>query len=159
MTEIFDAPTRERLAKSTFDAPKRDRETDRKAYRVLSILQHILQRGEIDPEHYQAGAKFSKHYHGSLGIDVRNGDGGGNPDVEDARTYHAQMIAKVRSQLTPSEYQIIVKLISEESTPLTVGFGLSSYTRKDSARPYGAAVIKCALDHLAYIWGMKQRPK
>jgi hypothetical protein len=152
-------PTRERLAKGdAFDKPAKDQKTDRVAYRALSAVAVLLQRGEIEPEHYEAAQKFQKHLQGSLGFDVRTSlDKSGNEEaLEFSRSYHAQIIAKTRKELTPREYQIVELLCLEEAAPVTIGLGLSGYVTRQQATSYGIAAINSALDRLAYFYGFKR---
>lgn len=152
------SPTRERLRKSAFDAPKTDRTTDRKAYRVLSIVGELLSRGDIEPEHLQAAEKFKRHRLGAAGVDVRHDFGGSGEEFpEYPRSYHAQKIAEVEAALTPREFQILERITADEATPVSIGFGLSGYARADAARPFGVAAINFTLDHLAWFWGLKRR--
>ena len=158
MTQEAIAPTPERLRKGdAFQAPAKDQKHDRPAYRALSAAAVLLQREEIEPEHYEAAQKFHKHMLGSLGVDVRWGDGSPKDSVEFTRSYHAQCLAKVRQELTPREYMIVERLCHDESTPVSIGFGLSGYVRPDAARPFGVSAINSALDRLSYFWGFKRR--
>jgi hypothetical protein len=149
-------PTPQRLLKGdAFDKPAKDQKTDRPAYRALSAVAVLLQRHEIEREHYQAAEKFQRHMLGALGVDVRNSDGSPDAECEYARSYHAQMIAKVRKELTPREFQIVEMLCNDEATPVTIGFGLSGYVTRQQATSYGIAAINAALDRLAYFYGFK----
>jgi hypothetical protein len=156
MTETL-APTPERLRKSAFTAPAKDQKVDRPAYRALSALAVLLQRGDIEPEHYEAATKFNKHALGALGYDVRWGSGSPTESIEFPQSYHAQMLAKVREELTPREFQIVERLTSDEATPVSIGFGLSGHGTHQQAKPYGVSAINSALDRLAYFWGLKRR--
>lgn len=159
MTEAL-APTPERLRKGdAFQAPAKDQKHDRPAYRALSAAAVLLNRKEIEKEHYEAAAKFSRHMLGSYGVDVRNGDGSPDSECEYPRTYHNQVLAKVREELTPREYLIIERLCQEEATPVSIGFGLSGHATPQQAKPYGVSAINSALDRLSYFWGFKQRQK
>ena len=159
MTEAL-SPTPERLRKGdAFQAPAKDQKHDRPAYRALSAAAVLLQREEIEPEHYNAAQKFYKHMVGALGHDARGDIGSGVEPLEFPRSYHAQMLAKVRDELTPREFQIVERLCHDEATAVSIGFGLSGYVRQDAARPYGVSAINSALDRLSYLWGFKQRQK
>jgi hypothetical protein len=159
MTEAL-APTPERLRKGdTFQAPAKDQKHDRPAYRALSAAAVLLQREEIEPEHYNAAQKFYKHMVGALGHDARGDIGSGLEPLEFPRTYHAQMLAKVRDELTPREFQIVERLCHDESTVVSIGFGLSGYGKRETQRSYGLSAINSALDRLSYFWGFKQRQK
>ena len=152
------APTPERLSKGDqFQVPQRDQKTDRPAYRALSAVAVLLQREEIEPEHYQAAVKFNKHLLGALGFDVRFGTGCPTDSVEFPRSYHAQALAKARDHLTPREFQIVERLCHDESTPVSIGFGLSGHGTPQQAKPYGVSAINSALDRLSYFWGFKRR--
>lgn len=157
MTQEALSPTPERLRRSHWDTPEVDQKTNRKAFRELSVIAYLLQRKDIEPEHAQAAYKFQRHMLGALGIDVRNGDGSPDSECEYPRTYHAQMLAKARDELTPREFMIVERLCQDESTPVSVGFGLSGYARADAARPYGVSAINSALDRLSYFWSFKRR--
>jgi len=160
MTQEALSPTKERLAKGdAFQAPAKDQRTDRPAYRALSTAAVLLQRKDIEPEHYEAATKFYKHLLGSLGADVRMGDGSPKDSIEFTRSYHAQCLAKVREELTPREYMVVERLCQDEATPVSIGFGLSGYTLSKMQRSYGVSAIYSALDRLAYFWGFKQRQK
>jgi hypothetical protein len=152
-------PTPQRLSKGdAFDKPAKDQKTDRPAYRALSAVAVLLQRKEIEPEHYQAAEKFQKHMQGSLGFDVRTSldKSADEEPLEFPRTYHAQMIAKARMELTPREFEIVERLCRDEATPVTIGFGLSGYVTRQQATSYGVAAINAALDRLAYFYGFKR---
>jgi len=159
MTEAL-APTPERLRKGdAFQAPARDQKTDRPAYRALSTAAVLLQREDIEPEHYNAAQKFYKHMIGAMGHDARGDIGSGVEPLEFPRSYHAQMLAKVRDELTPREYMVVERLCQDEATPVSIGFGLSGYTLHKMQRSYGVSAIYSALDRLSYFWGFKQRQK
>jgi hypothetical protein len=158
MTQEAIAPTPERLRKGdAFQPPAKDQKHDRPAYRALSAAAVLLQREEIEPEHYEAAQKFYKHMLGAMGHDVRVDFGAGQEPLEFPRTYHAQMLAKAREELTPREYMIVEQLCHDEATPVSIGFGLSGYVRPDAARPFGVSAINSALDRLSYFWGFKRR--
>lgn len=153
-------PTPQRLLKGdAFDRPAKDQKTDRPAYRALSAVAVLLQRKEIEREHYEAAQKFQKHMQGSLGFDVRSSldKSADEEPLEFPRTYHAQMIAKVRQELTPREFHIVEMLCKDEATPVTIGFGLSVHATHQQAKPYGVSAINAALDRLAYVYGLKRR--
>jgi hypothetical protein len=157
MTEAL-APTPQRLRKGDhFQAPAKDQKTDRPAYRALSAAAVLLSRKEIEPEHYEAANKFYKHLIGSMGHDARIDIGTGQEPLEYPRTYHSQMLAKVKDELTPREYMIVERLVRDETTPVSVGFGLSGHATPQQAKPYGVSAINSALDRLAFHFGFKQR--
>jgi hypothetical protein len=159
MTDTI-APTKERLRRDQWDQPCVDQSTNRTAFRAKSKLRQLWDKGEIEADHYQAGLKFERHYLGSLGIDVRTGDDSGISDGrhkdEIPQVRHGSELAAAKSILTPREFQILSKLISEEATPLTIGFGLSGYTDRRQQLSYGISAIYSALDRLSYHWGMKR---
>ncbi|OQW71704.1 MAG: hypothetical protein BVN33_14830 [Proteobacteria bacterium ST_bin13] len=159
MTEAL-SPTVERLRKGdAFQGPAKDQKTDRVAWRALSALTVLLHRQEIEREHFEAAQKFQKHMLGSLGFDVRlsTDSRSGDEPLEFPRSYHAQMVAKVRDHLTPREFTIIERITADESTPVSIGFGLSGHGTHQQAKPYGVSAINSALDRLAYFFGFKRR--
>jgi len=159
MTEAL-APTPERLRKGdAFQSPAKDQKHDRPAYRALSAAAVLLQREEIEPEHYNAAQKFYKHMVGALGHDARGDIGSGVEPLEFPRSYHAQMLAKVRDELTPREFMIVERLCHDEATAVSIGFGLSGHATHQQAKPYGVSAINSALDRLSFFWGFKQRQK
>ena len=96
---------------------------------------------------------------GAMGHDARGDIGSGVEPLEFPRSYHAQMLAKVRDELTPREYMIVERLCHDEATAVSIGFGLSGHATHQQAKPYGVSAINSALDRLAYFWGFKQRQK
>lgn len=159
MTDAALSPTPERLRKGDqFQPPAKDQKTDRVAWSALSKIGRLLKDGEIEPEHYQAAEKFRKHLEGSLGIDVRvSSERSSEEPLEFPRSYHAQMLAKVKAHLLPEEFMVVERIVSDDATPVTIGFGLSGYTLHKMQRPYGLCAIRFSLNRLAYFYGFKRQ--
>ena len=153
------APTPELQRQRRMDAPLKDRETNRTAYRIVDAFETLHRAGHIDGEERQAAAKLEKHYLGSIGVDVRYGEGSGLADVEDPRTYHAQKLAKARAELSVSEWHVIESLMMDPAARMDdLGRLVSRYTDRAQAKAAATVLTQQGLERLCYLWGLKSHP-
>jgi hypothetical protein len=153
------APTRERLARSKWLAPETSRDVQRVAWRAVCAFERLHNLGKLEHEQVQAGRKFRKHYLGSLGVDVREDDGGGYHDAaEHGRTYHAQMTDRARRAMTPRQFSALVLLVEEDAEARSVGELLARVRDEKSARTAGTVLVQEALTMVALHWGLQSHP-
>lgn len=154
------APTLEQQRRYKFEAPKVDQARNQVAYKKHSPFEIMLQRDEIDGNQLLAAEKFTKHYWGALGHDVRKGDGYTNDPLEYPQTYHGQMICKARHVLMlPILYDAIESQVTENMSLVELGQYLRpSIKRREILRNVAVTVLSNGLDILAIHWGQKSRP-
>ena len=154
------SPTREQLRHDTYEPPHIDQHTNRRAWRKLSVFENLFNRGEIECFHLRAAEKVEKHWHGALGADVRMGDdeGGGCPDVEYPRTYHAQKLAQAQQQLRPREWLALQDIIMGASLE-EVGRKWRAVGTAKIARAQALVLVYEGLDVLGRYWGLASKEK
>lgn len=152
-------PTRERLRHAEdYDAPQVDQRTQRRAYRVLDEFQRLAKADEIDASQYQAAYKWQRHWWGAQGIDVSDGTGGYDEASEYPISYHGQVLAKAKRELSVAQWITMANLTNESGSLDHIGRILKGYADRRQARAYGLAVVHGALDRLAVHWGLAARP-
>jgi len=150
-------PTAERIAKGDL-SHNNARDRTQRVYRQHGLIAKMHDKKLCDLHHVQAFHKYEQHYHGAQGHDVRVSDVGSGdfPDVESARTYHAQRIAKANFQISRHGQYALEKIITDSKASLeTIGAALSPYQDRRQTTAYGAAVVVEALENLAKWWGMR----
>lgn len=160
MVDTALSPTLEQLEKGFYESPKVDQSTHRRAWRRLSVFETLHNRGEIEYFHLRAAEKIEKHWHGALGADVRMGDdeGGGCPDVEYPRTYHAQKLAQAQEQLRPREWLALQDIIMGASLE-EVGRKWRAVGTAKIARAQALVLVYEGLDVLGRYWGLATTEK
>lgn len=149
-------PTAERLSKSEgYDAPHVDKDTNRLAYRVLTIFETLHKRGDIEGDHLAAAKKLEKHYLGALGHDVRTGEGSTEDPLEYPRSYHAQKLAQAQSEILHREWIALHILLDERGSLIEIGRTFRPIGSREIARATGLAIVTTGLERLAYLWGFK----
>lgn len=154
------SPTREQLRRDTYEPPQIDQQTNRRAWRRISVFDNLYNRGEIDWCHLKAAEKLEKTWHGAQGADVRMGsdEGGGNADCEYPRTYYAQKLAQAQKLLRPREWLALVDIIMGSSLE-DVGRKWRSVGTTKIARAQGLVLVYEGLDVLAEFWGLSSQQK
>jgi hypothetical protein len=153
------APTTERLRRSKWLSPETSRETHRVAWRAVCAFERLHNLGKLEHEQVQAGRKFRKHYLGSLGVDVREDEGGGYHDAPECkRSYHAQMTERVRRVMSPRGYNALVLLVEEDAEARSVGQMLARVRDEKSARTAGTIIVQEALTMAAIHWCLASHP-
>ena len=151
------SPTPEWLSKHTYEPPQVDQTTIRRAYRKTSVFDELHRRGEIEYSQLRAAEKLEKHWHGAHGADVRFGEEGGNGnDLEYARSYHSQMLAKGQKVLRPKEWLALVDIIMG-ATVEQVGRKWRAISKREIARAQGRVLVGEGLEALAELWGFKTK--
>ena len=155
------SPTREQLRHDHYEPPCIDQQTNRRAWRKVTVFENLHNRGEIEYFQLRAAEKLEKHWHGAQGADVRMGgdDEGGTPDVEYPRTYHAQKLAQAQGQLRPREWLALQDIIMGASLE-DVGRKWRAVARREIARSQALVLVYEGLDALGRYWGLatKGRP-
>ena len=154
------SPTREQLRRDEYIPPHIDQHTNRRAWRKITVFENLHNRGEIEYFHLRAAEKIEKHWHGALGADVRMGDdeGGGCPDVEYPRTYHAQKLAQAQEQLRPREWLALQDIIMGASLE-EVGRKWRAVGTAKIARAQALVLVYEGLDVLGRYWGLASKEK
>lgn len=168
MTDAL-TPTKERLRKAkAYDAPAVDPKANRPYYRVKDAIQRMYERQEISEEQEHAARKWERHWLGSLGHDVRNGEGGGSgtDPIELVRSQHASEVARVQATLKAkiigenvfrTSWTALIDLVEGAHDLAAIGKQrLPSHEKRETARAVGLTVIQNALSVLVDLW---QSPK
>ena len=157
------SPTIEQLRRETYEPPQVDQQTNRRAWRKISVFDTLHNRGEIEFFQLRAAEKLEKHWHGAQGADVRMGadEGGGHPDCEYPRTYHAQKLAQAQAQLRPREWLALQDIIMGASLE-DVGRKWRACGTRHIARAQALVLVSEGLEVLGNYWGLtneKRRPR
>ena len=157
LTETIE-PTRERLRRGDVQGTRVDQKTDRRAYMALGTWERLLRDKAIRPEHYQAAAKLNRHNLGAMGVDVRSGDGPGDPCCEFPRTYHAQKMAEAFGILSRREAWALSGLLNDafaDGTELVdIGRQMTGWSCRKQCKGYGQSLVQTALERIADRWGL-----
>lgn len=147
-------PTKEQLRKAVYEPPIVNQDTNRKAWRKISVFEELHNRGELEYHQLRAAEKFEKHWHGAHGANVRMSDeeSSGNVDVEYARTYHAQKLADAADQLRAAEFLALEEIVKGRTVE-SVGRKWRPGNRM-IARAQGLVLIFEGLEVLAVHWGL-----
>ena len=149
------SPTMEQLRRDEYDPPKIDQDTNRRAWRRVSVFENLHNRGEIEFFQLRAAEKLEKIWHGAQGADVRMGmdEGGGHPDCEYPRTYYAQKLSQAQQQLRPREWLALIDLIMGASLE-DVGRKWRAVGTAKIARAQALVLVYEGLDVLGNYWGL-----
>jgi hypothetical protein len=160
MTQEALAPPIEQLRKGNYEAPQRDQNVNRVAYRRRSPLDTLWDRGEISYPMHQSAQKLYYHYRGSQGVRVQTGDDCGlSADTEYPRTYHAQKIAQAEHSVLPSEWSALMHMVDETKTLELIGRSFAAVSKREIARRTGLMLVSTGLDRLSLLWGFQQRQR
>ena len=150
------APTKERTRHGTVEPGFYQRQ----AHRAITQMEDTLRRQDIDPEQYQAGLKFEKHYHGMMGIDVRRGDTTTPDPIEYPKFYHGEKIWHAAGALSsPDQYEAVRAFVIDDTPLVGIGRTIRPGVSHPVARATGLTAISVALDVLCYHWGIKTKPQ
>ena len=148
------APTPERLARGEILAPEVNQQTQRRAYKALTPIEGLHRAGKISDACKDAGNKLTKHFLGSMGVDVSSGDGCIEP-LEFPRSYHAAKLAEAQREINNRMvWWALMELVEERSTIEDVGRRIYGYNKRESAYGAGLATVSQGLHRLANMWGM-----
>ena len=152
------SPTREWMSKHAYEPPQVDQNTNRRAWRKVSVFEELHKRGEIEYCQLRAAEKLEKHWHGAQGANVRmsEDDSGTAHDVEYARTYHCQVLAKARAILRPREWLALQDLIMGASMT-DVGRKWRAVASAKIARGQALVLVSEGLEQLSELWGFKTK--
>jgi len=148
------APTPERLGKGTIVAPEVNQTVQRRAYKALTPIETLHKAGRISDACNDAAAKLTKHYLGSLGVDVSAGDGG--EPLEFPRSYHSAKLVEAEREISNKlVWWALIELVQETGTTLEdIGRRGYGYRKRDQAHAAGLATVSQGLHRLATYWGM-----
>lgn len=152
------APTLERLRHSTgWDAPERNQNVTRVAYRAYSPFEGMHRRGDLTDAQWRAGQKLTRHYMGSMGVNVSNGDGAPDPDGEYSTVYHGQQVSLASKQVTAGEFRGLVHMIEESADLEKIGRDFLAIRNRPQAIMAGKVLVILGLERLALFWRLKER--
>lgn len=150
------APTPEFLRKhagAQIEAPQRDRQTNRVAYRRLTPFESLHKAGRLTDDEFLAGQKLTRHWLGSTGVDVRQGFGAApdDPDTLDfPTTYHGQKLAEMRRAVgNPRQWGALMALAEEHLALEEIGRAWLKCQQRGQAFIAGLALVKLGLDRIA----------
>ena len=153
----METPTIEWQRHHAHDKSHTDKDTRRITYRAKSAWETMLDREEIEEEHFKAAEKLYKHWVGSQG--VRVGDDPVSDPIEYPSSYHAQMLInarrEVKSKLIWSAIQMQMEL---DHLQVATEIGQLHRKCKDRkiARAHGIAMLTAGYELLAIHWGFKE---
>jgi hypothetical protein len=152
------APTPERLAKidkDRLEKPEISPHVKRVAYRSRSPFEVLHADGRISDGCKLAADKLTKHYLGSLGVDVRSGDGTYDECLEDPRTYHSQMVAQMRDVVGhAAQWNALLALVDETMTLDEIGRHWMGCRTPVQGRIAGLALIRLGLERIEAHYGL-----
>jgi len=152
------APTPERLRHARAYLPPEHSQAVKRPYtRVLDEFERLLEIGKLDVEQFQAARKLQKHWNGSFGVDVRDGEGFSDGDYEFASVRHGSEIAHAKRVLGGRMMWPALEMLLKGEGIEHVGRKLHGYQCAKQARAFGLGTIQCALDVLVLHWGLAQR--
>ena len=159
MIEDILTPTPEWLSKHTYEPPKIDQETNRRAGRHINSFEALFRRGDLDQCQFKAAEAFERHYHGAQGARVSMGDDTSDPDMHGglARAHHARKIAEAEKTLSRKEYLALIMIMLEGRTLDQIGAMVYIGVKREILRARGLGVLCAGLDRLAEIWGLADR--
>src|SRR3990172_4681737 len=151
-------PTEERIAKGDVLSPLVDRETNRPYHHALDEFDRLYKIGSVEWCHKLAADKLKRHYLGSLGVDVRSGDGiPADEACEYPRTYHAQKLDQAMRSVTNRQWHGLLILLTEQGRVEHIGGAICQIKNTPQARAAGTELILGALEVLAMLWGQRAR--
>lgn len=154
------SPTREQLRHDTYEPPHIDQQTNRRAWRKLSVFETLHNRGEIEYFHLRAAEKLEMHWHGAQGACVSFSEDSGayNDESEYPRTWHAQKLAQAQEQLRPREWLALQDIIMGASLE-DVGRKWRAVGTATIARAQALVLVYEGLDVLGRYWGLASKEK
>lgn len=155
-------PTREWQAKTRHVKPEVSRDKDRRAYRRVSMVETLFNRGELEYAHLRAAERLARHMEGALGYDVRGLDPAeisGGASTEFPRTRHANELEDAKRQITPREFSALQMLILELGTVESIGRQFYGARDKAISRARGVGLVVGGLERLALHWNFISRER
>lgn len=154
------SPTREQLRRDTYEPPHIDQQTNRRAWRKVTVFENLHNRGEIEYFQLRAAEKLEMHWHGAQGACVAFSEDSGayNDESEYPRTWHAQKLAQAQQELRPREWLALQDLIMGSSLE-DVGRKWRSVGTAKIARAQALVLIYEGLDVLGRFWGLATKEK
>lgn len=156
------SPTIERLNHGFVLPPVHDQKAKRQYHRSLDLFDRMLNKGDIAQDQYTAALKLRKHYEGSLGRDVRTTDEHtaelSDLDGIPARTYHSDKIIEAKRVVDAPAWRILEFILLGCERLDQLGRFVLKISNEKKARHYARKEVQTALDDLAVLWGLTQRP-
>lgn len=122
-------------------------------------LERLEARGIIDKRLYDAGVKYRLHWNGA-GLHERYASlrldgvfGGGVETITDAMSHHRSVYARAREHLGVRASLVVENVCCRDVQLVDVGYKLG-WTNRPQAVAAAEALLKDALDRLAYWWGV-----
>lgn len=157
----MEAPTLERLRHAPgYDAPERTQTVSRVAYRMHTPFEAMTNRGDLTRSQFEAARKLTKHYIGTMGVRVGNGDAAHEAhdvESEEAQYYHGQMVADAAKVMLAAEFRALVTLIDESGDLESIGRNWLGCKQRGQAHIAGKSLVITGLERLALHWRIKQR--
>lgn len=152
-------PTPERLAKipkGRLERPELTQTVKRVAYRKLDMFEGLHKSGRISDACLRASQKLTLHYMGAQGVNVGKGNGGHiDMDREDSRTYHSQMVARIRQTVdSPRQWGALCEMIEETADLEAIGRGWMKCRQRGQAYIAGVSLVAMGLETIAEAYGM-----
>jgi hypothetical protein len=160
MTDTL-SPTRERIAKGHVEPPERSQKQSRQYHRAIDVFERMRLRGTLDSHQLDALKKMERHLLGSLGVDVRSGDGGGFSDVEGipSITYHSSKVAEVSGIVPDRQFAALSLVVLEGWELAKVGTVLCKFKSPGAAIAAATVLVQEASSCLVKMWGMGAIPR
>lgn len=154
------SPTREQLRHDTYEPPRIDQQTSRRAWRKVTVFENLHNRGEIEYFQLRAAEKLEMHWHGAQGACVAFSEdsGAAGEDSEYPRTWHAQKLSQAQDQLRPREWLALQDIIMGASLE-DVGRKWRAVGRREIARAQALVLVSEGLDVLGRYWGLATKEK
>jgi len=122
-------------------------------------LERLEARGIIDKRLYDAGVKYRLHWH-QAGLMERYASlrldgvfGGGTEDITDAMSHHRSVYTAAVRHLGVRQSGVVEDVCCRDRQLADVGTRLG-WTNRPQATAAAEALLKDALDRLAYWWGV-----
>jgi hypothetical protein len=150
------SPTSEQLRRDIYEPPQVDQQTNRRAWRKVSVFENLHNRGELEFFQLRAAEKLEMHWHGAQGACVRFSDETGSGFGEESefpRTWHAQKLAQAQERLRPREWLALQDIILG-ATLEDVGRKWRSVGTAKIARAQGLVLVVEGLEVLGHYWGL-----
>lgn len=122
-------------------------------------LERLEARGIIDKRLYDAGTKFRIHWHGAgyqeryAALRMDGTFGGSGETITDAMSHHRSVYAAAYRHLGDRQANVVENVCCRDIQLADVGYKLG-WTNRPQAVAAAEALLKDALDRLAYWWGV-----
>lgn len=122
-------------------------------------LERLEARGTIDKRLYDAGVKYRLHWNGA-GLQERYASlrldgvfGGGQETITDAMAHHRGVYEAAVKHIGMRQSGVVENVCCRDIQLADVGYKLG-WTNRPQAQAAAEALLKDALDRLAYWWGV-----